>query len=231
MGTVPDWEMAFSHCLCLAAVLLAFVPAEISGSDAEVTHLLDVAESPQIVVLLDEDEGKQKNGGAAAADKVVKKIAKGYKLKGTEKLKIDAITNEIKQADQNAKLYKKEGTAMLKDAKKSQTKLQKQILKAQGIKWKKKKEKKVAEQKAENKQAKKEKKEEKKEEVKQAAKAEISKGAETGKESGAAAGKEAATAAAKGYIATLKKAGKHITEQHEREMVEAAAKAGEEAGG
>merc|ERR1711967_125148 len=224
--------------LCLAAVLVACVQAEANESDPQVQTLSD-AKTDTLVVFLDEGKKGKKDPGVAAAAKLVKKIDKSFKIKkgSVDKVAIDALANKQKEAGKNAKKFKKQGTATLKALKKSEDKIRKQILKAQGIKpgKKGKKGKKNAKKKAQKKATKAKakklaEKKEKKKEAKVAAKAEIQKGEEAGQASGAIAGKAAAVEAAKGYIKSLMKSGAAITATHKKEMIEAAAKAGEAAG-
>merc|ERR1711957_1009106 len=212
--------------LCLAVLVVACVQSETDESDSQVQLLSDAAEANTLVVLLDEGKGKGKgkgklNKGAALASHLVKKIAKGFKLKGTEKVTFAALTKKSKAAGKNAKKYKKQGSTTLKTIKQQEDVMRVAILNAQGIPQKAKKW---------NKKGKKGKKKDKKKAVKERAKAEIQKGAEAGKAAGAAAGKMAAIKAAKVYIKGLKKAGKKPTAAHEQSMIEAAAKAGEVAG-
>ena len=153
--------------LCLAVLVVACVQSETDESDSQVQLLSDAAEANTLVVLLDEGKGKGKgNKGAKQAAKMAKKIAKGFKLKGAEKVAFSALTTKAKEAGKNAKKYKKQGSKTLKTIKKQEDKMRKAILKAQGIKPKK-KGKKVKKSKS------KKKKNEKKKAAKERAKAEI----------------------------------------------------------
>merc|ERR1712194_317634 len=128
--------------LCLAVLAVACVQSETDESDSQVQLLSDAAEANTLVVLLDEGKGKL-NKGAALASQLVKKIAKGFKLKGTEKVTFAALTKKSKAAGKNAKKYKKQGSTTLKTIKQQEDVMRVAILNAQGIpqkakKWKKK---------------------------------------------------------------------------------------------
>merc|ERR1711966_651198 len=112
--------------LCLAVLVVACVQSETDESDSQVQLLSDAAEANTLVVLLDEGKGKGKgNKGATQAAKMAKKIAKGFKLKGAEKVAFPALTKKAKEAGKNAKKYKKKGSKTLKTIKKQEEKMRK----------------------------------------------------------------------------------------------------------